>query len=169
MYNCEEVPESVPRKGSRIGHHWLMVNTVKPRQNCSVLQEQIYQRDRLDMDSDSDYDGDVPDSNPPTPIEAGSFDLLTQRVEEFQRMHQLETIERLTMENNTMQNAIVQYQKLWCSTLELLEQALEALKSLQGAFENCVNEDVEAEKDWLRFWGIKRENPGQKYSPAGWI
>lgn len=29
-----------------------------------------------------------------------------------------------------MQNAIVQYQKLWYLTLELLEQALEALKSL---------------------------------------
>ncbi len=121
------------------------------------------------MDSDSDYDRELPDSDPPTPIEAGSFDLLTQRVEEFQRMHQLETIERLTIENNIMQNAIVQYQKLWCSTLQLLEQALEALQSLQRAFENCVNEDIAAEEDWLKFWGIRKENASQQYSPAGWI
>jgi hypothetical protein len=86
-----------------------------------------------------------------------SIALLTQRVEEFQRLHQLETIERLTMENTTIQNAIIQYQKLWCSTLELLEQALEALQSLYRAFENCVNEDVAAEEDWLKFWGYLEE------------
>jgi hypothetical protein len=121
------------------------------------------------MDSDSDYDRELPDSDPPTPIEAGTFDLLTQRVEEFQRMHQLETIETLTIENNTMQNAIVQYQKLWCSILELLEQALEALQSLQKALEHCFNEDIAAEEDWLRFWGIRKEKQSQQYSPAGWI
>ncbi|KIV98389.1 uncharacterized protein PV09_09772 [Verruconis gallopava] len=121
------------------------------------------------MDSDSDYDRETLDSDPPTPIEAGSFNLLTQRVEEFQRMHQLETIERLTIENNTMQNAIVQYQKLWCSTLELLEQALKALQMLQRAFQDCINEDVSAEEDWLKFWGIRKENHSQPYSPAGWI
>jgi hypothetical protein len=101
------------------------------------------------MDSDSDYDRERPDSDAPASIEASSFDLLTQRVEEFQRMHQLETIDRLTIENTTMQNAVVQYQKLCCSTPELLEQALEALQSLYRAFENCVNEDVAAEEDWL--------------------
>ena len=122
-----------------------------------------------DSDSDSDYDRERPDSDLPASIEASPFDLLTQRVEEFQRMHQLETIERLTMENTTMQNAIVQYQKLWCSTLELIEQALEALQSLHRAFENCVSENVAAEEDWLKFWGIRKGRESSNYSPAGWI
>ena len=121
------------------------------------------------MDSDSDYGSERPDSDLPAPIEASSFDLLTQRVEEFQRMHQLETIERLTTENTTMQNAIVQHQKLWCSTLELLEQALEALQSLHRAVKNCINEDVAAEEDWLKFWGIKKGQESHSYSPSGWI
>ena len=68
------------------------------------------------MDSDSNYDSDYDrerlDSDLLASTEASSFVLLTQRVEEFQRMHQLETIERLTIENTTMQNAIIQYQKL---------------------------------------------------------
>jgi hypothetical protein len=121
------------------------------------------------MDSDSDYEREFQDTNPPTPIEADSLDLLTQRVEEFQRMHQLETIERLTTENTKMQNAIVKYQKLWCSTIELLGEAYQALQSLQRAFENCVDEDIAAEKEWLAFWGIKKEHHGRRYSPAGWI
>jgi hypothetical protein len=99
------------------------------------------------MDSDSDYERELLDTSPPTPIEAASFELLAQRVEEFQRMHQLETIERLTTENTKMQNAIVKYQKLWCSTIELLEEAHQALQSLQRAFENCIDEDIAAEKD----------------------
>lgn len=61
------------------------------------------------MDSDLDYNRELLDLDPPTLIEAGSFDLLTQRVEEFQRIHQLETIKRLTIENNIIQNAIIQY------------------------------------------------------------
>src|SRR6266480_7660380 len=120
------------------------------------------------MDSDSDYETELPDTSPPTPIEAASFNLLVQRVEEFQRMHQLETIERLTTENTKMQNSIVKYQKLWCSTIKLLEEAYQALQLLQGAFENCIDEDIAAEKDWLTFWGIKKEHRGQRYSPAGW-
>ena len=121
------------------------------------------------MDSDSDYGSERPESDLPASIEANSFDLLTQRVEEFQRMHQLEIIERLTTENTKMQNAILQYQKLWCSTLALLEQALEALQSLQMAVENCVNEDIAAEEDWLKFWGIRKGKESYSYSPSGWI
>jgi hypothetical protein len=121
------------------------------------------------MDSDSDYEKELPDTSPPSPTEVVSLDLLAQRVEEFQRMHQLETIERLTAENTKMQNAIVKYQKLWCLTIELLEEAYQALQLLQRAFEHCIDEDIAAEKDWLAFWGIKKEHHGQRYSPAGWI
>jgi hypothetical protein len=122
------------------------------------------------MDSDSDYERGLPDTTPSSPVEPVSLDVLTQRVEEFQRMHQLETIERLTTENTKMQNAIVKYQKLWCSTIELLEEAYQALQTLQRAFEHCIDEDIAAEKDWLAFWGIKKEHQhGHRYSPAGWI
>jgi hypothetical protein len=144
------------------------VYTVKADIELLRPPNQIYQN-ILDMDSDSDYDRELPGSDPPTLIEAGSFDLLTRRVEEFQRMHQLETIERLTIENNTMQNAIVQHQKLWCSILELLDQTLVALQSLHRALENCFDEDIAAEEDWLKFWGIRKETQSQQYSPAGWI
>ena len=82
-------------------------------------------------------------------------------------MHKLIIIERLTNENREMQNAIVKYQKLWCSTIELLEEAYQALQALQRAFQHCIDEDIAAEKDWLAFWGIKKGN--QHYSPAGWI
>jgi hypothetical protein len=102
-------------------------------------------------------------------MEAISCNLLAQRVEDFQRMHQLEIIERLTIENTRMQKAILKYQKLWCSTIELLEVAYQALQSLQQAFSHCIDEDIAAEKDWLAFWGIKKEHQRQNYSPAGWI
>jgi hypothetical protein len=121
------------------------------------------------MDSDSDYERELPDTTPSSPVETDSCYLLAQKVEEFQRMHQLEAIERLTIENTTLQNDIVNYQKLWCSTIELLEVAHQALQSLERAFGDCIDEDIAAEKDWLAFWGIKKEYRCQNYSPAGWI
>jgi hypothetical protein len=61
------------------------------------------------MDSESDYERGLPDSTPHTPVtplHTISSDILTQRVEEWQRMYQLENIEELTFENAKMQKAI---------------------------------------------------------------
>jgi len=121
------------------------------------------------MDSDSDYERELPDTGPPTPIDVGSFDLLARMIEESQRMHQLKNIKKLATENTKMQNAILQYQELGCKTVELFEKAYQALQTLKRAFGNCVDEDIAAEKDWLTFWGISKQHRGQRYSPAGWI
>jgi len=121
------------------------------------------------MDTDSDYET-TPTTTPTTPIQGLSIKGLTERVEEFQRLYQLETIETLSTENSQLQHQILQYQRVWCSTIDLLEQAQQALLSLQKALEYCIQEDIAAERDWLAFWGIKKEcTQRPNYSAAGWI
>ena len=49
---------------------------------------------KIAMDSDSDYEKEAPSTEASTPTEVFSIESLIQRVEEFQRRDQLETIER---------------------------------------------------------------------------
>jgi hypothetical protein len=114
------------------------------------------------MDSDSDYERGVQDTEPSTPIEGFSIESLIQRVDEFRRRDHMDTIERLTAENLLLQQVIVKYQTNWCLTIETLEMTHRAVLTLQKALETCINEDIAAEKEWMPFWGIKKES-------AGWI
>jgi hypothetical protein len=82
------------------------------------------------MDSDSDYEKGAPSTDTPTPIEAFSVESLIQRVDEFQRRDQLETIERLIIENSLLQRRVIMYQKHWYLTIDLLEKAYKAILSL---------------------------------------
>ena len=124
----------------------------------------------MGSDSDSDYEKSLKSTRPSTPIETFSIDCLLQSVEEFQRRDQLETIQRLTYDNSLLQYLVVEYQKKWCRTIDLLEKAQEAVLLLQRMLEHCIREDVAAEREWLAFWGIKKEGTQRpNYSPAGWI
>jgi hypothetical protein len=101
---------------------------------------------------------------------AFSIESLINRVDEIQRREQLETIQQLTLDNTLLQQLIINYQDQWCCTIDLLERSQEAVLLLQKAIEHSIQENVIAEKQWLSFWGIEKENaknPG--YSPAGWI
>ena len=99
-----------------------------------------------------------------------SMESLLQRVGEFQKREQLETLRRLTMENSLLQKHIACYQESWCATLDLLQETYEAVLLMQHAFQRCSCEETAAERDWLAFWGIPSES-GQTsgYRPAGWI
>jgi hypothetical protein len=122
------------------------------------------------MDSDSDYERETQNTEPSSPMEGFSIESLIKRVDEFQRRDHMETIEKLTIENSLLQHVTVEYQKNWCMTIEVLEKTHQAVLTLQKALENCVNEDIAAERQWLAFWGIKKEcTTRQNYSPAGWI
>ncbi|KAH7111850.1 hypothetical protein B0J11DRAFT_512092 [Dendryphion nanum] len=122
------------------------------------------------MESDSDYERGIQDTEPSTPIEHFSIECLIKRVDEYQRRDHMETIERLTTENSLLQHVIVKYQKNWCWTIEILEKTHQAVLTLQKALEYCIDEDIAAERQWLAFWGIKKEcTTRQNYNPAGWI
>jgi len=103
-------------------------------------------------------------------IEDTTIDSLIRRVEEFQVISQLETIDRLTTENFLLHQLIVAYQKRWSRTMDLLERSQYILATLQEALRDCVNEEIAAERDWLAFWGIRKDHVQlPKYSPGGWI
>jgi len=122
------------------------------------------------MDSDSDHQRGIHDTEPSTPIQEFSIESLIKRVDEYQRRDHMETIERLTTENSLLQHVVVKYQKNWCLTIEILEKTHQAVLTLQKSLEHCINEDIAAERQWLAFWGIKKEcATRQNYSPAGWI
>jgi hypothetical protein len=122
----------------------------------------------MDDYSDSDYEIGLPGSGRSTPEEDVSVGSLIQRVEEFQRRNELETLEKLTNEKSLLHRRIAYYRESWSRTLELLQKAQEALLSVSTALEKCFQEEKAAEKDWLAFWGIISEVKKDSRQ-AGWI
>lgn len=103
-------------------------------------------------------------------MEEISISSLITRVEEFQRINQLDTIERLIKENSLLDNLVMAYQTNWSHTMDLLEQTQRALNNLQKAFDYCIGEEIAAERDWLAFWGIQKHNTAtQRWYPGGLI
>jgi hypothetical protein len=52
----------------------------------------------------------------------------------------------------------------------MLEKTSQAALALEKALENCIDEDIIVEKQWLAFWGIKKKYTARyNYSPIGWI
>ena len=120
------------------------------------------------MDTNSSYE--ILTTQPSTLNETFSIETLIQRVEEFQKRDQLESLERVTRENFLLQRRLVRYQEYWCSTLDLLQKAHEVVQSMHNALEKYTREEIAAERDWLAFWGIKMESTKDLgYSPGGWI
>ena len=109
-------------------------------------------------------------SIPEESSEEFSIESLLQRVDEFQKREQLETIERLTTENSLLKENIARYQEGWCATVNLLREAYETVVLIQGAIKRYCHEETTAERDWLAFWGIQRESTENLgYLPEGWI
>ena len=122
------------------------------------------------MDTESDYELEIPSTEPSSPGDFFSIESLIQRVEDFQRRDYLATLDELTAENLDLQQRILHYQEEWCSMLDLLQCVHEALLTLQDALGKSFKEQMEAENYWLAFWRIKDDaSGGTRYSPAGWI
>ena len=122
------------------------------------------------MDPIYDSDSTTSRREPSSHTEYFTIDSLIQRVEEMQRRGQLDTIERLTVENSLLQHLIHQYQRQWSATIDLLEKTHQALLSLQKAIEHYVGDGIAAERDWLAFWGITREcTERSRRCPGGWM
>jgi hypothetical protein len=121
-------------------------------------------------DSESDYEREACETRSAALENIFSVHLLINRTEEFQRRDQMEILERLSLDNSLLQHLVVEYQKQWCRTIDLLEKVQEAVWSLQQAIEYYFSEHVAAEKAWLAFWGVERGSTAQhKHSLAGWI
>jgi hypothetical protein len=102
--------------------------------------------------------------------ETFSVDLLIDRVEELQRIDQLETIQELMRKNSLLQQVAIEYQRQWCCTIDLLDKAQEAVLVLQRTVEHFSTENEAAERAWLAAWGIERsETDLRTGNPAGWI
>lgn len=99
-----------------------------------------------------------------------SIEALLKRVEEFQRRHQLDSLERLSKENSMLQQQITRYQESSSQTINLLQQVYNTVAVMQEALKECRHKELAADGDWLAFWGI-RDGPseGSEYYPADWI
>ena len=95
---------------------------------------------------------------------------LINRVEEFQKRQQLETLERITMENSWLEFHIAQHRQDSTRTMNLLQEVHNAVVLMQEALEKCRLEEMKSNKAWLAFWGV-REHPNTTPGPhpASWI
>jgi len=122
------------------------------------------------MDTESDYELAFSPTEPSTPGELFSIEFLIERGIESQKRDQLETLDKLTVENSALQQNILHYQKQWCSTLDMLQDMHEALLILQDALGKCFEEQLEAERSWLGIWRFNSDAPDDSsHRPNGWI
>jgi hypothetical protein len=115
--------------------------------------------------------GMAPPINSPLSIqerEEFSIDSLLEKVEEFQRRQQLETIDRITMENSWLEYHIAQCWESSSRAMNLLPGIYRAIALLQNTLEGCRREDLAADRAWLAFWGISEERPARDHL-ASWI
>jgi uncharacterized protein YbgA (DUF1722 family) len=99
-----------------------------------------------------------------------SLDLLINRVEEIQRLDQLETIQNLTRKNSLLQDVVTEYQRQWYCTIDLIEKTQEAVLILQEVIQHFNVEIEAAERAWLASWGIQRPEADMKMCyPADWM
>lgn len=122
-----------------------------------------------EMDTKRSARPDIFDSSSNTE-EPFSINSLIKRVEQFQKMEQLETLKTITLKNSSLQQRIIRYQEHWCLTLDLLHKSQEALIVLQGALNKYLHAEAAAERDRLAQQGIKRNSRnGLEYCPNEWI
>ncbi|KAF8856251.1 hypothetical protein BDZ45DRAFT_594457 [Acephala macrosclerotiorum] len=99
-----------------------------------------------------------------------SIGALLGRVNEFQRRQELDTLERITMENSWLEHHIARCRETSSRTIKLLHGIYQAVALMQNTLEKCRRQDLAADRAWLAFWGIHNEHPSSlEEHPASWI
>ena len=88
-----------------------------------------------------------------------SIEDLLRRVDAFQLIEEEDTLERLEKENAVLKRQISSYRASWQAALALLHEAFEAVIQIQTALRVFDQEEENANRDWLSFWGIHMEAP----------
>jgi hypothetical protein len=98
-----------------------------------------------------------------------SIESLLKRVDEFQKMDERETLDRLEKENATLRRQLLYHQRSYRATMALFKEAFEAVVLMQTALQTCNQEEENANSDWLAFWGVRMETPSNlTYQPMRW-
>jgi hypothetical protein len=84
-----------------------------------------------------------------------SINVLLKNLEVFQRRQQLETLERIIMENSWLEHHIARYRESRSRTMKLLQEVYKAVALIQNGLEKRRREESEADRAWLAFWGIR--------------
>ena len=117
-------------------------------------------------------DDEIEKQNAPGPSNYGddmSIESLIRRVDEFQNMEELETLDRLEKENATLRLQLLCHQRSYHATIDLFKEAFEAVVLMQTALQTCNEEEEKANRDWLAFWGVYMETPSNlAYRPMEW-
>jgi hypothetical protein len=103
----------------------------------------------------------------PTNSEEFSLETLLQRVEEVQRRDHLDTLEKLTEENCSLQQRILRYRKYSCLTLNILETVYEGVLAMRKVLNECLEEEKAVEQAWLIFKA--GESGWHDYTSGRWI
>ena len=98
-----------------------------------------------------------------------SINSLIRRVDDFQKVTEIETLERLDTENALLRDLISAYRRNWSHTMYFLEEAQAALMTLHKALSFCISEEIAAERAILGFWGIGREGESAPCFPGGYL
>jgi hypothetical protein len=117
-------------------------------------------------------DGEIEQQNAQSSLDYGddmSIESLLKRVDEYQRMQQRETLDRLEKEKAALRRQLLCCQRSYRATMGLVKEAFEAVVLMQTALQTCNEEEEKADSDWLAFWGIRMETPSNlTYQPMQW-
>jgi hypothetical protein len=85
-----------------------------------------------------------------------SIDVLLKNLEVFQRRQQLETLKRIIIENSWLEHHIARHRESLSRATKVLQDVYKTVALVQNALERCRQEESEADRAWLAFWGIRR-------------
>ena len=86
---------------------------------------------------------------------------LIYKVSEETRTQEYETIASFVRENQALEEELALYQKAWNGTITMANEIIQAITSIRKSLVTVDTEVAGAEKDWLAFWGIYEESPGE--------
>ncbi|KAF8852977.1 hypothetical protein BDZ45DRAFT_599234 [Acephala macrosclerotiorum] len=86
---------------------------------------------------------------------------LMRNVAEEIRLQEYQTIATYMRENQQLAEEAERYRIAWNQTIKFLNQAICSITSIHRALASMDSNVTKAEKDWLAFWGIYKERPGQ--------
>jgi hypothetical protein len=90
-------------------------------------------------------------------------------IDEYQEMEHFRTRGRFYEENRFLQKHISCYQRSWHATMNLLEEAFEAVLLIQRSLNDCDAEMHVAKKEWLALWNVYVETTeGLEYPLPEW-
>ncbi|APA13378.1 predicted protein [Sclerotinia sclerotiorum 1980 UF-70] len=83
-----------------------------------------------------------------------SLEDLADKVNEFEKSSESNTLAHLVRENQTLYQNVTFYRREWDALMHLLDELMDSNLLIRSTLKDCNDKITEAKAAWLAFWGI---------------